>query len=550
MARNPVTHRWLILCILLLYIFSLLLHINRIPLKFEEPRRAVVALEMILSDDYAVPTINGTHYYNKPPVYNWVLIGLFKLTGSMEEWVIRLPTVLSMLAVGFLMFIFCRHYFDASTGVYAAMFWLTSADIYFHYSLLGEIDIFYTLLVSIQVMAALHYFRLGRYRLLFLISYFFMAAGVLTKGLPSIAFQALTLLSIAIAFRKWRWLWAPAHFAGAGLALAVIGGYFYWYSLQADPWPFIVNLFIESSQRTPVGNETWKTVVHLLTFPFLHLKLLLPWLFFVILLFNKARWKTFLAHPILRFLIAFCLLNALPYWISPGTRDRYLYPFIPMIMTGLAWLYRHYYYQATAGQWIKWIFAGLMIALAILPVSFGWIDALEHIRWIWVKSGLVMVMMLALVYCFFRYPKYQMLCFLTAWIMARIAFDLTVIPARERSANENKPFHLAAASIASIAQGEDVFWYAGQDTLTREFRLPRVGVQVVHIQETDWADFSMSFYYSRQSGKLLEHTSHPSDKKFILTKQACLSQLKDVEVISEYYIKERDETYVLVRKKL
>jgi hypothetical protein len=48
--------------------------IAEMPLRGEEPRRSLLALEMLLSGDFLQPTIHGWLYYNNPPF----LIGLFR----------------------------------------------------------------------------------------------------------------------------------------------------------------------------------------------------------------------------------------------------------------------------------------------------------------------------------------------------------------------------------------------------------------------------------------------------------------------------------------
>ena len=84
--------------------FALLSHLDHLPLKFEEPRRGVVAMEMEYSGNYIAPTINGEYYYNKPPIYNWLLVFLFKIFNSKEDWVLRVPTVLSFVLLAFVNF--------------------------------------------------------------------------------------------------------------------------------------------------------------------------------------------------------------------------------------------------------------------------------------------------------------------------------------------------------------------------------------------------------------------------------------------------------------
>ena len=57
--------------LLFLAIPPFFINLGLLPLFADEPTRANVALEMILSGNYSVPTIGGEYYYNKPPVYNY-----------------------------------------------------------------------------------------------------------------------------------------------------------------------------------------------------------------------------------------------------------------------------------------------------------------------------------------------------------------------------------------------------------------------------------------------------------------------------------------------
>ena len=56
--------------------------LGAMPLAADEGVRSTVALEMILSDNYVVPTLFGEFYYRKPPLYNWLIIAFFKCFGS------------------------------------------------------------------------------------------------------------------------------------------------------------------------------------------------------------------------------------------------------------------------------------------------------------------------------------------------------------------------------------------------------------------------------------------------------------------------------------
>ncbi len=62
-----------------------------------EARRALVTFEMMQNGDMMKPYLHGHPYFNKPPLYNWVLAFFFTAFGSMSEWVLRLPGVLSLV---------------------------------------------------------------------------------------------------------------------------------------------------------------------------------------------------------------------------------------------------------------------------------------------------------------------------------------------------------------------------------------------------------------------------------------------------------------------
>lgn len=547
MAENYIAQKRVLIFILVLYIFSLFLHINRIPLKFEEPRRALVALEMMHSGNYIVPTLNGINYYNKPPVFNWVLISLFKLTGSTSEWVVRLPTIISFLAIGWLIFIFSGRYLDRKIGLFATLFWLTSADIYFHFSIVGEIDLFFSLLVILQVFSIYHFYKSGRYSLLFLCSYFFMAAGVLTKGLPSIAFQALTLIAMAITVRKWKWLFHPAHFVSVLLAITIIGGYFYAYSTYDDVWPFLVRLFSESSNRTPISNGWVVTLQHVLVFPFMHIKLFLPWLLFAGVMIRKSAWQRYFSNNILKFAFYFCLLNIIPYWISPGTKDRYLYPFIPLVMIGVAWTFVNYYGTSRVSKWVNGVMLAFIFLFALLPFSFHQFQELDDIKWLWFKSAVFVVIFVLLGIAYFKQKRSRIWIFLLAFIFARVLFDLIIIPSRASYARENKKFKISAKEIADQTKNAHVFWLSEKEKLHRNIVVPKIFNKEVIVNEPKWADFALSFYFSKYHDSILTYTEHFKKGDFHLVLESKLPEIRDYEVVDKYYIPEKKRTYVLIK---
>jgi len=205
------------LCILffVLLIIALAGSLAVMELRAEEPRRAIVAMEMIMGNEWIVPKVHGAYYYNKPPLFNWLLAGVFMLTGSFSEAAVRLPSLLAYLFTAYLVYRIVKMYTNVKTGVLAAMLLLSSADILFYGAVnTGEIDLFFMLLVFSQGMAIFYYSQKQQWLLMFVLSYIATAAGLLTKFLPALVFQGITLLFWLIYIKQFKKLFSWQHLVG------------------------------------------------------------------------------------------------------------------------------------------------------------------------------------------------------------------------------------------------------------------------------------------------------------------------------------------------
>src|SRR5712664_1230637 len=73
--------------------------LGSVELKHEEPRRALPALHMLASGDWLVPRVGSDPYLRKPPLLNWVIALSCTLSGGTSDRAVRLPSVLSSLAL-------------------------------------------------------------------------------------------------------------------------------------------------------------------------------------------------------------------------------------------------------------------------------------------------------------------------------------------------------------------------------------------------------------------------------------------------------------------
>jgi 4-amino-4-deoxy-L-arabinose transferase-like glycosyltransferase len=417
-------------------------------------------MEMALSESYLVPKINGWNYYNKPPMFNWVMILFFKLFGSFEEWVVRFPSLLAFLATAVINFLIVKRFLKTQVALLSSLFFLTSSDLLFYGTVnAGEIDLFFSFLVYLQVMAIFWFFEKRQFGRLFLISYLLAAAGTLTKGPPSIAFQGLTLLPWLIVNREWKWLFSWKHFLGIFAYVIVVGGYFYWYSLNDDVIPFLVRLFKEASQRTGLEHTFLDTLLGTASFPFMLFKLLAPWSILLVFLFRKDVFNVIRTNPLLRFCGVFILFNIPLYWISSDHRARYIYMFFPFFCILLS-----FFFLNTNNALQKWksyifrLFWGVMIFVTLAFLAPPFIPQTSELPYIILKCAMLILLGTTMIYAFQKYPEYKIYLFILFIFLVRIGFNFTYLPAMAVESNQ-LIYRDHTENVLEITKEEPVHWF-------------------------------------------------------------------------------------------
>ena len=525
--------------------FALLSHLDHLPLKFEEPRRGIVAMEMEFTGSYITPTINGEFYYNKPPIYNWILVALFRVFNSHEDWVLRVPTVISFLLLALVNFKIMRRKLGDKVAQLSSLFFLTSTDLLFYFSFQGEIDMFYSLIVYLQIASILWFFETKNYRALFLISYFLVSIGVLTKGLPSIAFQGITLLAFFIYYKRFKQLFNIWHFIGFGMFIFIVGGYFYLYSAYNNPLPYITRLFTESSNRTITQKSFFDSIIHLFTFPLILLDVLAPWIFIAPLFITKSVVTKIKQSNWLMLIIIFFLSYISLYWLSPGARDRYLYMFVPFVTTLFAHvIYSHSQDNKTipklANVLLIVVMAILIMALPILPFVSP-VSSVDNIFLIAV--GIFILLAMAL-FIYLKSSLYKIHVFILFIVAARIGFNYIVMPLRlEDELRDNYKFH--TNQILEVV-GDSPFFFHGAIKHS-EKGLPFLSHEVVY-DELAHYPFQLTYYIEKSTNKIFDFSREKLPDTFYLSEKGNFKEIiGNKEVYYEFNLDKRGFDFVLFK---
>jgi 4-amino-4-deoxy-L-arabinose transferase len=118
-----LSRSWLIVPLLILY----LLDLGGVGfISTDEPRYASIGREMARSGDWITPRLDGSAWFEKPPLLYW-MVAAGHIARLPDEWAARLPVALLSLAFLLLFFYFIASEFTSKTAIAAVTILATSA---------------------------------------------------------------------------------------------------------------------------------------------------------------------------------------------------------------------------------------------------------------------------------------------------------------------------------------------------------------------------------------------------------------------------------------
>lgn len=173
---------WLnVLVLLVVAGFITFAYVGSLPLLDpDEPVYAETAREMLQFNDFISPRIYGEFWYDKPPMYYWLVAGAFKVFG-VSEFAARLPSALMATAGTVLVYLSGRRLFNERAGLLSGLILATSLE-YFYLGKAAVTDSTLTLFLTAALLAFLH----GKYYWFYVCA----ALAVVTKGPIGIIFCA------------------------------------------------------------------------------------------------------------------------------------------------------------------------------------------------------------------------------------------------------------------------------------------------------------------------------------------------------------------------
>lgn len=421
--------RWLYIAAILLLFPALFINLGLISFIDDEAIRALVALEMKLTGNYIVPTMHGAFYYSKPPLFNWLLILIYNLSGVINEWTTRIPTTLALMGYGITIYHYFKKHFDTYTAVVNAFLLITCGRILFWDSMLGLIDITYSWVTFTAFMVVFHEFKKGNYLRLFVLSYLLTAIGFMLKGFPSVLFQGFTLITWFVVEKQFKKLFTWKHIIGGLVFVSIVGGYYLLYFKMNPTERLVEGLAQQSTTRTFIDQGWWNTFEHLFTFPFEMVYHFLPWSLLIIHFFRKDIKSQIWGNKFILFNFLIFMVNIVVYWTSPQVYPRYVLMHAPLLFGVFVYLHQKNKgsLQFKLAEGAFFVFVVVFAIMSFLPFFLK--DLQDQPNYI-LKTLVVMIPLFVTAYLFYIQKPNRLILLAIFLLIARVGFNWFVLPER------------------------------------------------------------------------------------------------------------------------
>jgi 4-amino-4-deoxy-L-arabinose transferase-like glycosyltransferase len=321
----------LVVCgVLLLSAVSASWTLSERPLNNHECFVSITAREMLESGDWVRPTCNGQPRLQKTPLSYWLVAGLAKITGRVDEFTTRLPSaVFGVLSVAAILY-FVNKWLTFRIAVIAGGVWATSVGyICYAHSARPEMALaFFILLCFLSFYSAVTEKDRRKQVVYMLVFWISFAIANLAKGPAPLPLVLIPLFFYISIFRQWNKLFNWASVAGLIIFLAIV-----------LPWPLAIahklNWDLTLWKREFVDRFLGDYVPGNKPFYYYLLKMflfILPWVAFLPMALAAPFYKVWnKKRPVMQFLWLWFVVDIVFITITGGKRQHYILPLMPAI---------------------------------------------------------------------------------------------------------------------------------------------------------------------------------------------------------------------------
>lgn len=364
--RAPWWQEWEVGLLVLLVVATYFSRLTTLPLRGEEPRRAMVAREILWTGDWIVPLQQGEPFLSRPPLGSYPIAWLGLLFGEVTPLATRLPTAIATLLTTLLIYGYTRQVLSRIGALAAAISFATMGQV-LQLGQLAETEATFTLLVASSLMVwHAGYLRGWSPYAYWSLAYVCVALGALAKGPQAPVYFAATIGTYLIFRGQWKQLLHPAHFVGIGIFSVLLGAWQIPFAMRLG-WDGVRDVWA-SDVGLRFVDQTWLTLLeHVATFPLEIWICLLPASLLLLAYLRPAFWRSIAPHHHwVSFLVIAILVTFPTCWFVPGAKARYYMPLYPCFAP-LAGLVVEELLQGAPAAWLVALwkhYQRLLLALA------------------------------------------------------------------------------------------------------------------------------------------------------------------------------------------
>ena len=362
----------------------------------DETRYAEIGREIVKTDNWIVPRLDGLRYFEKPILGHWLNALSIKLIGE-NAFAIRLPSALSVGLTAFILFFFVRRFTGSlPAGAIAASVFLSCFEI-FAVGTFCVLDSIFSMFVTASMAAFFVAFMEtdSQKRTIFLVStgiacgLAFLTKGFLAFVIPAIVFVPFVLWQNQLT-KLLHTFWLPLMIA----VLTVLPWSIMIHLKEPDFWHYF--FWIEHIDRFISPSEGQHP------YPL--------WFFIPVILGGTMPWtiqlgeaiiklhKNLINNPLLRFSICWFLFPFLFFSMCRGKLVTYILPcFPPLIVLFTVGLHQEWnslkaprpnYFNRVGIIFILVLMIGLVLTQTVIPVTKIYRPH-EIWKWLFILAGLL-----------------------------------------------------------------------------------------------------------------------------------------------------------------
>jgi 4-amino-4-deoxy-L-arabinose transferase-like glycosyltransferase len=371
MVNNSKKAEILLVCgVLFLAMVSAGWMLSKQTLESHECFVSVTSREMLQSGNWVMPTFNGQPRLQKTPLSYWLVATIAEITGKVDEFAVRLPSVaFAVLSVCAIIY-FVAQWLSLRTALLSAGVWVTSLG-YVRYAHSARPEMALTFFVTLcflsfySAITAQSRRQQIAYMVVFWVSF---GLGNLAKGPAPIPMVMVPLFFYVMIFRQWKKLPKLLPIIGVIVFLAIM-----------LPWPLVVayrvnwdlvvwkHHFVDRFFGNYASGN--KPLYYYLLQMFVFIA---PWVVFLPMALAAPFYRVWnRKQPVMQYLWV-CFIAGLAFLtLCGGKRQHYILPIMPVMVVLIGILIEDMVFigKAYSRRFAKTVLAGHVIGVIALTVA-------------------------------------------------------------------------------------------------------------------------------------------------------------------------------------